>query len=200
MDKLIVCVDHLLFLRIGNENHHQQKDFDRFFSDSDIHYSQASYRLARKNAFLETSNLSSAFQRMTQEPHSKQKNLNKIYELVELNHNFLSSLASLSIYIQHHTTTEASERFNSIVFKIDENLGLVIQALSNSIAIGDEPNFEEVGSFEKQLPKFESENVNLNAADNSTLKRNHQEEQLIWEQLRWLYSLSSTMMKLTSSL
>ena len=51
------------------------------------------YRLARKNAFLETSNLSSAFQRMTQEPHSKQKNLNEIYQLVELNHNFLSSLA-----------------------------------------------------------------------------------------------------------
>ncbi|SHJ94108.1 Uncharacterized membrane protein YccC [Maribacter aquivivus] len=159
-----------------------------------------SYRLARKSAFLETSNLSSAFQRMTQDPHSKQKNLNKIYELVELNHNFLSSLASLSIYIQHHTTTEASERFNSIVFKIDENLSLVMKTLSNSISTGDEPNFEEVGSFEKQLPKFDSENVNLNAEDNNALKRNHQEEQLIWEQLRWLYSLSSTMMKLTSSL
>ncbi|WP_405398354.1 FUSC family protein [Maribacter sp. Asnod2-G09] len=159
-----------------------------------------SYRLARKSAFLETSNLSSAFQRMTQEPHSKQKNLNKIYELVELNHNFLSSLASLSIYIQHHTTTEASERFSSIVSKIDENLGLVMQTLSNSIDSGNEPNFEEVITFEKQLPKFDSENVNLNAEDNSTLKRNHQEEQLIWEQLRWLYSLSSTMMKLTSSL
>ncbi len=159
-----------------------------------------SYRLARKNAFLETSNLSSAFQRMTQEPHSKQKNLNKIYELVELNHNFLSSLASLSIYIQHHATTEASERFNSIVYKIDENLNLVKQSLSKGTANDEEPNFEEVGSFEKQLPKFESENVNLNAADNNTLKRNHQEEQLIWEQLRWLYSLSSTMLKLTSSL
>ncbi len=159
-----------------------------------------SYRLARKSAFLQTSNLSSAFQRMTQEPHSKQKNLNKIYELVELNHNFLSSLASLSIYIQHHTTTEASERFSGIVSKIDENLGLVLQSLSNSIDSGNEPNFEEVVSFEKQLPKFDSENVNLNVEDNSIIKRNHQEEQLIWEQLRWLYSLSSTMMKLTSSL
>ncbi|KKN42926.1 hypothetical protein LCGC14_0708450 [marine sediment metagenome] len=36
------------------------------------------YRISRKEAFLETSNLSSAFQRMAQEPKSKQKNLDKI--------------------------------------------------------------------------------------------------------------------------
>ncbi|MDF4202540.1 FUSC family membrane protein [Maribacter sp. SA7] len=159
-----------------------------------------SYRLARKNAFLETSNLSSAFQRMTQEPHSKQKNLNKIYELVELNHNFLSSLASLSIYIQNHKTTEASERFNGIIHRIDENLSVVLDALSNDPNTVAKLNFDEVVSFEKQLPKFESENVILNNTDNSALKRNHQEEQLIWEQLRWLFSLSSNMMKLTTNL
>lgn len=159
-----------------------------------------SYRLARKNAFLETSNLSSAFQRMTQEPHSKQKNLNKIYELVELNHNFLSSLASLSIYIQHHTTTEASESFNGIVSKIDENLSFVLNSLANVAENDNKLNLDEVVLFEEQLPKFESENVNLSNVDNVAVKRKHQEEQLIWEQLRWLYSLSSTMLRLTSSL
>ena len=159
-----------------------------------------SYRLARKNAFLETSNLSSAFQRMTQEPLSKQKNLNKIYELVELNHNFLSSLASLSIYIQNHTTTEASERFNGIISKIDENLSFVLQSLYSEDIREEKPNLDEVISFEKQLPKFESEYVNLRADTNSAQKRNHQEEQLIWEQLSWLFSLSSNMMKLTSNL
>tara|TARA_R110001592_G_scaffold99014_6_gene282280 strand:+ start:4012 stop:6255 length:2244 start_codon:yes stop_codon:yes gene_type:complete len=158
------------------------------------------YRLARKNAFLETSNLSSAFQRMTQEPLSKQKNLNKIYELVELNHNFLSSLASLSIYIQHHTTTEASERFNGIISKIDENLSFVLQSLYSEDIREEKPNLDEVISFEKQLPRFESEHVNLSADTNSAQKRNHQEEQLIWEQLSWLFSLSSNMLKLTSNL
>ncbi|CAN0433311.1 unnamed protein product, partial [Scytosiphon promiscuus] len=54
------------------------------------------YKVSRKEAFVETSNLSSAFQRMAQEPVSKQKNLDKIYELVVLNHTFLSSLASFS--------------------------------------------------------------------------------------------------------
>ncbi|WP_430426750.1 FUSC family membrane protein [Maribacter litoralis] len=159
-----------------------------------------SYRLARKSAFLETSNLSSAFQRMTQEPHSKQKNLNKIYELVELNHNFLSALASLSIYIQHHTTTEASERFNDITSKINENLSSVLKMLSAVSKNNEKMNLDEVISFQKQLPKFQSEQVNLSSNDTHEFKRNHQEEQLIWEQLRWLYSLSANMMKLTSTL
>jgi len=158
------------------------------------------YRLARKSAFLETSNLSSAFQRMTQEPHSKQKNLNKIYELVELNHNFLSSLASLSIYIQHQSTTEASTRFNDIISKIDENLSLVLISLSKDVANNEKPDFDAVISFEKQLPKFESKNVNLSSEDHDAQKRRHQEEQLIWEQLRWLFSLSLNMLKLTYSL
>src|SRR5690606_18243158 len=54
-----------------------------------------SYKLARKEAFLSMGNLSAAFQRMTQEPKSKQKNLDKIFEIAVLNHSILSSLASL---------------------------------------------------------------------------------------------------------
>ncbi|MFV0573103.1 MAG: hypothetical protein ACK5M1_11815 [Xanthomarina gelatinilytica] len=45
--------------------------------------------------------------------------MDKIYELVELNHTFLSSLASLSTYIQNHPTTEASEMFKAATHKID---------------------------------------------------------------------------------
>ena len=159
-----------------------------------------SYRLARKNAFLETSNLSSAFQRMTQEPHSKQRNLKKIYELVELNHNFLSSLASLSIYIQYQSTTEASTRFNNIISKIDENLSSVLLSISSDVSHTEKPDFDAEVSFEQQLPKFESKNVDFSSEDLNVLKRHHQEEQLIWEQLRWLYSLSLQMLRLTYSL
>lgn len=81
-----------------------------------------SYNIARKQAFLETSNLSSAFQRMAQEPESKQREPDKIYELVVLNHSFLASLASLSTYIKQHKTTEASEQFGIATKKIEQNL------------------------------------------------------------------------------
>src|SRR5690606_24112639 len=53
---------------------------------------RAEYKVCRKQAFLAMSDLSAAFQRMTQEPKSKQKNLDKIYEITVLNHTFLSSL------------------------------------------------------------------------------------------------------------
>tara|TARA_R110001583_G_scaffold36536_6_gene120332 strand:- start:116666 stop:118996 length:2331 start_codon:yes stop_codon:yes gene_type:complete len=159
-----------------------------------------SYKLTRKNAFVETSNLSTAFQRMTQEPHSKQKNLNKIYELVELNHNFLSSLASLSTYIQHQSTTDASEKFNAVISKIDENLSRVLQSLNSDKSIDEKLELEDVTSFENQLPKLESKSMNLNEHENTEMKRHRQEEQLVREQLRWLFSLSSNMLKVTSNL
>jgi len=160
-----------------------------------------SYTISRKNAFLETSNLSSAFQRMAQEPRSKQKNLDKIYELVELNHAFLSSLASFSTYIQHHKTTEASELFKIATNKIDENLGHVLTSLIGEfsrntplISTDDETFFKE------QLPAFPASRKESAPDEGLQPDRGDQEAHLIWEQLRWLFSLSATMLKVTSSI
>src|SRR5699024_6224389 len=79
------------------------------------------YKMARKKAFLKMSNLNAAFQRMTQEPKSQRQNLEKFYEMVELNHTFLSSLASLGSYILNNPTTPASENFKSVTSVIVEN-------------------------------------------------------------------------------
>jgi uncharacterized membrane protein YccC len=127
----------------------------------------------RKEAFLQMSNLSAAFQRMAQEPKSKQNHFDDIYELVEINHSFLASLASLSSYIQNHKTTAASEEFIMISEKIQANLDRIcsqlkaIEHLTNKTIIN-------------------TENV-----------RNHQEAHLIWEQMYWLFLLSEKMLKLT---
>src|SRR6478736_5547325 len=80
------------------------------------------YRLARKNAFIEVGNLMASFQRMTQEPKSKQKQLPQIYKLAVLNHTLLSSSASLGTYIQSHTTTSASKSFNIVMDTAIKNL------------------------------------------------------------------------------
>lgn len=153
-----------------------------------------SYNIARKQAFLETSNLSSSFQRMVQEPRSKQREPDKIYELVALNHAFLSSLASLSTYIQHHETTAASEQFGIATKKIVQNLEKVLLNLkSGKSHIGKaftEPLFEE------QLPAFNFLEIkNLPSRDKETL-RDFQEAHLVWEQLKWMYSISVEMIKL----
>lgn len=159
-----------------------------------------SYSVARKQAFLETSNLSSAFQRMTQEPKSKQIKADQIHELVVLNHTFLASLASLSIYIQHHKTTKASERFKITTEKIEHNLENVLRCLK-----GEKDNVAELspGStplIKEQIPTLSSSEIsNLVSEDKETI-RDLQEAHLVWEQLKWLLSISDKMLKLADSL
>lgn len=53
-------------------------------------------KLARKNVYVQTANLGAAFQRMLNEPKSKQENISKLNEFLVLNHMLSSYLASLS--------------------------------------------------------------------------------------------------------
>jgi uncharacterized membrane protein YccC len=158
------------------------------------------YKVSRKEAFVETSNLSSAFQRMAQEPVSKQKNLDKIYELVVLNHTFLSSLASFSTYIQNNPTTEASLKFKDFVSKIDENLGQILLALEDTKSKQEtmEPHSDQFSK--EQLPTFVPDNIDLSAGLGLKLDRQLQEAHLVTEQLQWLFSLSGKMLKLVSKI
>ncbi|MEO8769846.1 MAG: FUSC family membrane protein [Ferruginibacter sp.] len=54
------------------------------------------YKLARKDVYISTANLSAAFNRMLSEPKNKQRNGKLIYEFVVLNHVLSSNIASLS--------------------------------------------------------------------------------------------------------
>ncbi|MDX1769271.1 MAG: FUSC family membrane protein, partial [Arenibacter troitsensis] len=158
------------------------------------------YKVFRKEAFVETSNLSSAFQRMAQEPVSKQKNLDKIYELVVLNHTFLSSLASFSTFIQNNPTTEASLKFKNFISEIDENLEQVLQALENSKS-DQAPIDPHNNQFSKeQLPSFVPKNIELSSRVDIKLERELQEAHLVTEQLHWLFSLSGKMLRLVSKI
>jgi hypothetical protein len=144
------------------------------------------------------SNLSAAFQRMAQEPKSKQNHIDDIYELVEINHNFLASLSSLSSYIQNHKTNEASEEFKIISAKIQDNLDAVCSQLKtinfetprlNTTPSALEYKVEKLGFSIDQLT-----NKAILKTDNV---RTHKEAHLIWEQMYWLFSLSENMLKLT---
>lgn len=158
-----------------------------------------SYSIARKQAFLETSDLNSAFQRMTQEPKSKQREAEKIYELVVLNHRFLASLASISTYIQHYHTTEASDHFRLVTQKINENLTQVLQCLKEEKYHLASSSSEELVFFEKQAPVFHPVEIKGLTSRAKEAVRDQQEAQLVWEQLHWLYSISGTMLKLAAS-
>lgn len=158
-----------------------------------------SYNIARKQAFLETSNLSSAFQRMAQEPKRKQREKDKVYELVVMNHSFLASLSSLSTYIRNHKTSEASDEFKSLTEKIKNNLEWTLQCLEVGNCDSTQVFFKVDHIFDEQLPNLSSLRKNMKSNDEENV-RNIQETHLLWEQLLWLFSLSGKMYKLAASI
>ncbi|MFO8145755.1 MAG: FUSC family membrane protein [Gillisia sp.] len=153
-----------------------------------------SYKLSRKAAFLGIGNLNTAFQRMTQEPKKKQKNLKEIYELTVLNHSFLSALASMGAYIQNHTTTEASNHFKVFSRGIEENMERSLALLKSQDSPATKMEEEQLAArnfFDKNyrnLTRLREKEVSTNFDEISGGEL--QEAQLIYEQLKWLMDLS----------
>lgn len=160
------------------------------------------YKLARKYAFIEVGNLMSSFQRMIQEPKSKQKFRAEIYELAVLNHTFLSNTASIGIYVQSHTTTKASKAFNVVMDYVDKNLNSSIQLLENKTDIIDfsaeeTENYNISISYLKGIREYE---LKKTYSDDEKVKSMMEESVLVIEQMMWLSSLSERILKVSKTI
>lgn len=158
-----------------------------------------SYRLARKHAFIEVGNLMASFQRMLQEPKSKQSKLAQVYKLTVLNHTLLSSAASLGTYIQSHKTSAASEAFNVVVDKVIKNLKDAITLLKeDGIESKADIVNEDLSKRFIELNKIRAKELKEeNAIDEDAFQLKMQEAQLVIEQLIWLTNLSENIVKTT---
>ena len=161
------------------------------------------YRLARKEAFVEIGNLMASFQRMIQEPKSKQNKLQQVYKLTVVNHSLLSSLASLGTYMQSHKTTAASEAFNAVVAAVIRNLDAAILILNRkdgeSQTLDDmDTNLDRPFVELKKLRALEI--ITETTTDKADFKLKMEEAQLVIEQLIWLTSLSENILKTTKIL
>ncbi|RKR14247.1 putative membrane protein YccC [Maribacter vaceletii] len=162
------------------------------------------YNLARKEAFLAISNLNAAFQRLTQDPKSKQKEFQLIYEIVTLNQTMISAIASIGNFIINHKTTPASKDFNNLIKKISTSL----QVSLNSLESNEDKNkiTEEVmeDAHEKLLDKYtqlsnlRDKNIEQGKTeiDTDTL-HGLQEAFLISNHMSWLRTLSENLQKAT---
>ena len=163
----------------------------------------SNYRLARNQAFIEIGNLMASFQRMLQEPKSKQNKQQQVYKLTVINNALLSSAASLGTYTQTHKTTDASELFNSIFDRIIKNLDYAILILNdnkNQILIDYESN-ENLNNSAIELRKIREKELLQGIELNSeTFKIKMQESQLVIEQLIWLTNLSTNILNTTKSM
>ncbi len=72
------------------------------------------YKLARKNVYVNTANLAGAFERMMQEPKSKQHHIKEIHKFVVLNHILSSYLANLSANFIDSSATINSDQLKLI--------------------------------------------------------------------------------------
>lgn len=152
------------------------------------------YRLSRKKAFLEMSELSASFQRMTQEPKFRQGQLQNFYELSMLNHNFLVATASFGTYIVHNPTTPASENFNKVMDYIDENFQIAENFIQNKSSLRD----DRLNSLEVMEATFGRKSdvlTSINDFEELDFDSQVEEAHLVLEQLKWLLDISEKIVR-----
>ncbi|SDD82112.1 TIGR01666 family membrane protein [Mucilaginibacter pineti] len=66
--------------------------------------SLTSYKLARKEVYVKSANLSATFERMTSEPKSKQRNVKDVHKFVVLNHILSSYIATIASGLTQNET------------------------------------------------------------------------------------------------
>lgn len=162
------------------------------------------YKVARKEAFLAVSNLNAAFQRLTQDPKSKQMEFRLIYSIVTLNQTMVSAIASIGSFIINHQTTPASKEFDALILKIANTLQASYSLLENipseseTIAIDIEEAQEKLMQAYLSLSKLRDENIQKGATKLDTQTRHSlQEAFLIANQLVYLKTLSGNLKRAT---
>lgn len=144
----------------------------------DAEFSVTSYKLARKEVYVQTSNLASAFQRMLLEPKHKKKNISPIYQFLVLNHILSSYLSSLSLAMDENKMNFKDPELPRIIRKIYVHLTTALQNL------GSDANFP---SLNLPIIELETSGESNNAS-------------LLGEQLALILKVSSDIEKHTKSL
>jgi hypothetical protein len=131
------------------------------------------YKLARKDVYLNSANLSATFQRMISEPKSKQAAEKEIYRFVVLNHILFSNIANLSSAIFSNERRDYPPELILIGKKIINKLNECRKKLGDQTMIMQE-------TFKKN-----STGGNIESPDDALLK----------EQLDFIYNLSNDLEK-----
>jgi uncharacterized membrane protein YccC len=154
------------------------------------------YKLSRKSAFLAIGDLNAAFQRMSQDPKSKQVEFSTIYEIVVFNNTFLSSLTALGTFIKNNKTAEVPAEFNIYVENICSNLEQAKQILGKSVDIKtvNSTNVENAkkvyDAYFENLSQKRDQEIALGEEHSQATGAKLKETLLVSEQLKWLYKLS----------
>ncbi len=165
---------------------------------------QLSYKVSRKEAFLAISNLNAAFQRLSQDPKSKQREFQLIYEIVTLNQTMVSAIASIGNFITNHQTTAASEEFQVLVKRIVNTLQIAAESIKSNkkkeepLGTKGELAEEILKNKYEALSNRRDEDIRQGKTElNKETLHALQEAYLIANHMSWLKSLSENLQKAT---
>jgi uncharacterized membrane protein YccC len=174
------------------------KEIDRLYIQKTI--ADTAYRLARKKALIENSNLMASFQRQLEEPKSQQEHAAQIYAAVVLNQTFITALAAFSTFIQNHETTEASDEYKVLTKAILGNLKEANGKLTGVKAKTPvlEINLENATQVLENKYKVLEESRNYELKEgfkplSPELRNKLQEAKMVTDHLKWLYGLTENM-------
>jgi uncharacterized membrane protein YccC len=160
------------------------------------------YALARKEAFLQVGNLNAAYQRLIQEPKSKQENSAVIYELMTIFNTYLSSLSALGMYIRTNETGKVPEQFEIYVKHILSNLEKANAILNNIAEPVNSLENEELALATKDYEDYFNDlssqrdiEIQKGVPISKEMRVQLHETQLVSEQVRWLFNLSESLVK-----
>lgn len=138
------------------------------------------YKLARKDVYVKSANLSAAFERMTSEPKSKQRKIKEVHKFVVLNHILSSYIATIASSVTAKTLHKAPA----------ENLKLI----KRSIAVLNDANKKLDG----QVIELRPLNALINTEGES--KASSADDLLLKEQLGFINKISTDIAKVTESI
>ncbi|WP_121354581.1 FUSC family protein [Flavisolibacter nicotianae] len=134
------------------------------------------YKLARKEVYLHSANLSAAFDRMLSEPKSKQSSQSQVQQFVVLNHILFSNIANIATSLLSHET----KPYPVELFQLAKKSFCKLQ--------------ESLRKFgEADLVKLPEEPVNAMSSASA-------DDALIREQLNFIYTISKDIDKITTAL
>jgi hypothetical protein len=138
------------------------------------------YKLARKDVFVKSANLSASFERMTSEPKSKQKKIKEVHKFVVLNHILSSYIATIASTISGKITNQNPP----------ENLKLI----KKSLAVLNDSSKKLGGKV------FDFSTGKAIPSNPATVSGPHADDVLLKEQLGFINKISNDIARVTDNI
>ncbi len=136
------------------------------------------YKLARKDVYVESGNLSAAFERMISEPKSKQKNRQEIHRFIVLNHMLSSAIAAIAANLPDKNSISLPAQL-----KIASHAQLILKESVKKLGPLTEDIIEKLPAAEKNPDKI--------------LVDEHADVLFLEDQLRFILKISTDIAKAT---